>query len=244
MITGFNTDVDYDSKVYHVQTEDKGIENPYIESLVYMGGAIIFSKRIEYQEKLVKGITEKEIRALMENQHRTLIAAIKRGRLDKDKKIEVVEKVPAEEEVPTAGAAEAPLPMESVLEEAAEEGKSLDEVILEYLSTAQEKDQLELVFPSNLEFYAGQKVDHTIKVTTSLSSQSVPNVPVEVRVMTTFLAKPLEVFSGLSNEEGKVRLIFSIPAYTQGAAAVVILARSREYGNAEFKKLVMKKTQS
>ena len=59
MITGFNTEVEHDSKVYHVQTEDKGLENPYIESLVYMGGAIIFSKRTDYKEKLVKGITEK-----------------------------------------------------------------------------------------------------------------------------------------------------------------------------------------
>ncbi|HPR63194.1 MAG TPA: hypothetical protein PK014_03140 [Thermoanaerobaculia bacterium] len=243
MITGFNTDVDFDSKVYHVQTEDKGIENPYIESLVYMGGAIIFSKRIEYKEKLVKGITEKEIRALMENQHRTLIAAIKRGRLAPKKDLPPTKlTVPVEEEeVITIEKTTQTIPSD-LLNGEAPEAKTLDEVILEYLSTAQEKDQLEIVIPDNLEFYAGQKVDQVIKISTSLSGQSIPNVPVEVRVMTTFLAKPLEVFSGITAEDGKIRLVFSIPAFTQGAAAVVILARSREYGNAEFKKLVMKKT--
>jgi len=38
MITGFNTDVKHGAKVYHVQTEDKGRNNPKIETLVYVGG--------------------------------------------------------------------------------------------------------------------------------------------------------------------------------------------------------------
>ena len=40
MITGFNTDIRHNDKVYHIQTEDKGLQNPYIESLVYVGGAV------------------------------------------------------------------------------------------------------------------------------------------------------------------------------------------------------------
>ena len=38
MITGFNTDVKYKGTVFHVQTEDKGVANPIIESLIYKGG--------------------------------------------------------------------------------------------------------------------------------------------------------------------------------------------------------------
>ena len=41
MITGFNTDVEHDGVVYHVQTEDKGLDSPLILSLVYSGGAIL-----------------------------------------------------------------------------------------------------------------------------------------------------------------------------------------------------------
>ena len=44
MITGFNTDIKHNEKVYHIQTEDKGLQNPYIESLVYVGGEILASK--------------------------------------------------------------------------------------------------------------------------------------------------------------------------------------------------------
>jgi len=43
VITGFNTDIKHNEKVYHVQTEDKGLQNPYIESLVYVGGEILDS---------------------------------------------------------------------------------------------------------------------------------------------------------------------------------------------------------
>ena len=41
MITGFNTDVKHKNRVFHIQTEDKGEDNPYVESLVYVGGEIL-----------------------------------------------------------------------------------------------------------------------------------------------------------------------------------------------------------
>ena len=82
MITGFNTDIKHNEKVYHIQTEDKGLQNPYIESLVYVGGEILASKKTSYAEQAKAGVDEKWIGSLMEQQHRTMIAAIKRGRLD------------------------------------------------------------------------------------------------------------------------------------------------------------------
>ena len=44
LITGFNTDVKYKGVVYHVQTEDKGVSNPLIETLIYKGGEILGSR--------------------------------------------------------------------------------------------------------------------------------------------------------------------------------------------------------
>ena len=35
MITGFNTDVDYDGRIFHVQTEDKGRDNPVLDRPVH-----------------------------------------------------------------------------------------------------------------------------------------------------------------------------------------------------------------
>src|ERR1700712_1263768 len=82
MITGYNTDVRHGEVVYHVQTEDKGIANPFIESLVYVGGQVLASKRASYAEMIAEGKDEKDIVALMDHQHRTMIAAIRHGKLD------------------------------------------------------------------------------------------------------------------------------------------------------------------
>lgn len=82
MITGYNTDVRHNEVVFHVQTEDKGLSNPYIESLVYVGGQVLASKRASYAELLAQGKEEKDIVALMDHQHRTMIAAIRHGKLD------------------------------------------------------------------------------------------------------------------------------------------------------------------
>jgi hypothetical protein len=82
MISGFNTDVNYEGCVYHVQTEDRGSTNPFLESLVYIGGTIVAKKRTPYSEQLEQGATEATIASLLKRQHQVIIAAIKAGRID------------------------------------------------------------------------------------------------------------------------------------------------------------------
>ena len=81
MITGFNTDVKYKGVVYHVQTEDKGVGNPLIETLIYKGGEILSSRRLPYAN-LVAAEDEPALTKLMEDQHKGMIMEIKRGRFD------------------------------------------------------------------------------------------------------------------------------------------------------------------
>jgi hypothetical protein len=82
MRTGFNTDVQHEGHVYHVQTEDCGIDNPAFESLVYIGGTIVAKKRTAYTEQLSTGATEDVIASLLKRQHQVMIAAIKAGRIE------------------------------------------------------------------------------------------------------------------------------------------------------------------
>jgi hypothetical protein len=82
VITGFNTDVKHKNRVFHIQTEDKGEANPYVESLVYVGGEILATKKTSYAEVVKEGRDDHAIQDLMEQQHRTMIAAIQRGRFD------------------------------------------------------------------------------------------------------------------------------------------------------------------
>src|SRR5712691_10467836 len=81
MITGYNTDVEHAGVVYHVQTEDKGLETPLVLSLVYSGGAILASKRSSYQDLIAAGFDEAELTERLSRQHRLICAAIRAGRL-------------------------------------------------------------------------------------------------------------------------------------------------------------------
>jgi hypothetical protein len=73
MVTGFNTDVDHAGRIYHVQTEDKGVDNPIIETLIYLGGEILASRRSSYADLLDRGVGEKEIAERIESQHNRMI---------------------------------------------------------------------------------------------------------------------------------------------------------------------------
>jgi len=82
MITGFNTDVPHEGHVYHVQTEDRGKDNPIFESLVYVGGTVVAKKLTPYSDRLSEGATQEGIASLLKRQHQVIIAAIKAGRIE------------------------------------------------------------------------------------------------------------------------------------------------------------------
>jgi hypothetical protein len=82
MITGYNTDVEHDGVVYHVQTEDKGLETPLLLSLVYSGGAILASKRSTYHDLIAAGFDEALLAERLQRQHRLICAAITAGRIE------------------------------------------------------------------------------------------------------------------------------------------------------------------
>ena len=98
MITGFNTDIEYEGVVYHVQTEDKGLESPLILSLVYAGGAILASKRSRYEDLIEAGFDEEALAQRVKKQHRLICAAINAGRIEDLKKMGAKEAKAAEPE--------------------------------------------------------------------------------------------------------------------------------------------------
>jgi hypothetical protein len=82
VITGFNTDVEFNGVTYHVQTEDKGLDTPLILSLVYDRGTILASKRSPYNDLLLGKFNENELTERLQRQHKLICAAIRAGRLD------------------------------------------------------------------------------------------------------------------------------------------------------------------
>ncbi len=87
MISGFNTDIEFDGIVYHVQTEDKGLSARMIMSLVYNGGTILASKRVAYDDLLTGAYSEKELAEHISRQHKLICAAVRAGRIDELKEM-------------------------------------------------------------------------------------------------------------------------------------------------------------
>jgi hypothetical protein len=234
VITGFNTDIKHNDKVYHIQTEDKGVQNPYIESLVYVGGEILASKKTSYAEQVKTGVDEKWIGSLMEQQHRTMIAAIKRGRFDG----------PAD---PTKAGAprptvQVPHPSEEVPAPAAAvdgEEKTLDQVIIDYLASEAESEHLELSVLNATEFHSGSPVEFRVATRKSLSQNPIPAAAIEVKVIST-VEPPRVIFRGKTAADGTAVVRCNIPAFREGTAAVIISAQS-PIGNDEVKQLVKRK---
>ncbi len=332
MITGYNTDVRHNDVVFHVQTEDKGASNPFIESLVYVGGQVLASKRASYAELLAQGKDDKAITVLMDHQHRTMIAAIRYGKFDE--KLQSLASgrpstgslhtpvvplsagpmaVPLDMQAtlgPAAAAprntASAPVPVRAPTAEipvpqpaapppapvppaaspawpaspaspavvpprppapspvspvspvssaapasstaptlarpagsvlaAAKVDRSLDQVILEYLTSEADQEQLLLFLEGEAHLNLGQPAAVALRASSSKSGMPVSGAQVSVKMIST-AAEPRMLAAGHTDDEGALALAFDIPPLTRGTAALIITAVA-SIGRAELKQLL------
>lgn len=213
MITGYNTDVQYDGRTFHVQTEDKGHGNPVIESLVYTGGEIVTTRRNSYAE-LVRGgsVPEAEIQKRMEAQHQALIREIVSGRFDP----------------------EGPKPFGYNIIT----NRSLDDVILDFLSREVGLEQIRLEIVDQPALREGTTVDLRFRVIAESSDRPVAGAKIVVKLLTT-RDKPRELFSGATGADGGVDATLTIPE-TAGANAAVVVQADAAGNSAELKQLVLK----
>lgn len=82
MVVGFNHNFRYQGELYHVQTEDSGVRNPHIVTLLYTGGSIISSKKTSYAHLLQSANLEKQVEEIMKAQHREMLRRLRDGELD------------------------------------------------------------------------------------------------------------------------------------------------------------------
>lgn len=249
MITGYNTDVRHGELVVHVQTEDKGREKAVIESVLYVGGRVVATKRSTYGEVLADGGGDLEIAQQMDHQHRTILAAIKSGRFD-DKLGATRSAAPApaappadrlESEAATVLRTEAlpqqPGPAAGEEPEAPEdEGPTLDQVILDYLSTEAEHEQLLLVIDGQEEIQPGRVNSLTLRAYSSKSGLPMPGVQVSVKMLST-VAEPRTLLSAETDDVGAIEMRLDVPQYARGTAALII-SGSSDLGRAEIKQLL------
>lgn len=271
MITGYNTDVRHVETVIHVQTEDKGRGNPLIESVVYVAGRVVATKRLSYALLLEEGKGDPEIAALMDLQHRTVLAAIKAGRFDgkllefkgaagfggataKPENLETHAQTIMQTgaiAVEALGASLAALPAElpqlpqvpqvpqtpqTADSEEAEYSPTLDQVILDYLSTEAEHEQLVLALDSQEEMQPGTVNNLTLRAYSSKSGLPLAGVQVSVKMLST-VADPRTLLVAETDDVGALEMRLDVPVFARGSAALIISGAS-DLGRAEIKQLL------
>lgn len=234
MLTGFNTDIDFEGVTYHVQTEDRGGGNPLIESLVYVGGEILAARRTEYRNLLEVGAEKVAIQTLMEHQHRAIVEAIRNGRITA-----LTEPAVGAESDTTVSRRPPPLVTTTVAEAAntlPRSQKTLDEVIAEWLAEQQRNERIRIAVAGNVELSLGAPFAFDIQVRTAPGEAPVAGAQVFVRFLST-ATKPVKLAEGRTGDDGGVSLRGSVPDIERGTALVVITAQHAS-GSDEAKFLV------
>ena len=211
MITGYNTDVRHGNRVFHVQTEDKGVSNPKIETLIYVGGEILDSYRSSYEDLLSNPpLPESAIQGRMDEQHRAIIRDIKNGKYD--------------------------LTPPDLMEQQAFNDRPLDQAILEFLQQDGDVDTLELVLDQPLKPTFGSLFRIQVRARLCQSQSPVADAEVAVKLVSS-LKKAVSLLSGRTGPDGLFRDAVQLPSSQPGQCAVVVSCVS-DHGFDELKAVV------
>lgn len=81
---GYNSNVRVGNLTYHVQTEDRGPAHPFLDTVVYLSGRVVYKRSTSY-EKIARGAVEKNLtqwlRDRLAQQHKEIIADLEAGKL-------------------------------------------------------------------------------------------------------------------------------------------------------------------
>lgn len=196
MITGYNTDVKRDTRVFHVQTEDKGLSNPVIESLIYAGGKILASRQYSYAWHVREGYDERVVQELLDCQHRKMMRDIHGGKYDP-------------EGPPPFGA--------GIITE-----RGFDELVLEFLRAQQASGGLEIAVANPGEIRPGDLL--VLHVT--LRAEGGAGEPGARLVIRAVLpdengTRSVTLYQGVADGEGKIRAGFEVPRDAWGGTLVL-----------------------
>jgi len=213
MITGYNTDVEFDGRIFHVQTEDKGRANPMVESLVYSGGEILTTRRLPYEDLAAsEEYSEEAVMKLMEGQHQDLIREIQNGKFDP----------------------EGPKPFGYNIIT----NRSLDEVVLEFLHSRVREEPISLELIDEQVIQEGTRPTVRMKVVERETRIPVAAAEVAIRLISTN-GEPRELFSASSDEEGFLEASFEVPSLP-GADTALIVSAEAGGQRAEVRQFVVK----
>ena len=221
MITGYNTDVEHNGVVYHVQTEDKGLQTPIILSLVYTGGAILASKRAPYDDLIAEGFSQEVLAERLQRQHKLICAAVHAGRIeelrqlgDRDAGKQTSDRTPRSE------------PADEGTEKPAE-GSNQDSAALDRFAITEEpQDGLSIKLLDEKDLRAGESVTLRLQVTRVAAGGREPAAKANITVKLLGSSfQPASTFS-TTDSNGRSSVSMSLPPFAAGRAAILIRAEA------------------
>ena len=82
-LLGFNNNFKHKGQVYHIQTEDSGVKHPHIITHLFAdGGRILKSIKTSYASVVGDATMADVVRAMMKEQHKAMIVALRDGQFD------------------------------------------------------------------------------------------------------------------------------------------------------------------
>jgi len=81
---GFNSNVRVGEALYHVQTEDRGPSHPFLDTVVYMAGRVVYKRSTSYEKfagGTEAGALAQKLHERLAQQHREVIAELEAGTL-------------------------------------------------------------------------------------------------------------------------------------------------------------------
>ena len=82
---GFNSNVRSGKALYHVQTEDRGPSHPYLDTVVYEAGRVVYKRSTSYEDFVNSAKTEdlsQQLHERLARQHNEVIAELEAGKLE------------------------------------------------------------------------------------------------------------------------------------------------------------------
>jgi hypothetical protein len=247
VLTGFNTDVEYGGVVYHVQTEDKGLQTPFILSLVYTGGAILASKRSPYDDLIAGGFDEGVLAQRLSRQHKLICAAVHAGRIDDLKRLgerDLAEKTTRRQQAAATTAVEAPPAPEQKSEmpgPVAAVGIENAAAAHDYpgiSAAARDQEPLRVILLEEQELMGGESV--TLRVLVSRAAGDRREPAGKARIVVKTLGTNFRPTStlGITNAQGVAAIPILLPSFDSGRAAVLIQAHTNGE-TAELRRIIL-----
>ncbi len=80
---GFNNNIKFREQVFHVQTEDSGLDQPHIITHLFAdGGRVVKSHKRSYADAVARADVAEHVRGLMKSQHLEMVLLLREGRFD------------------------------------------------------------------------------------------------------------------------------------------------------------------